>query len=707
MNSGQGGVGIPVNVGGPGTVNSGIQGGAVNVPQKVNNINNNNADTNNRPVMKPATMTNNENASSSSPKSTNITNNIHNNTIYNNNNNNTVNVINNTTNTNVNATVSKNLSPAEIQQRQKLLMQQRALQQQQAMQNFENQFFQLLMTLNKKPKRIYNFVEETDLILQKYEQYRPSFEFHIYEDKFKICAPSNSRFQQQQQADNNQTSSFDTNSKNSHINQKTNIAQHDGLILEKDNETLKEFLEYVARGRIPEAIMEVLRDSNIQFYESNLILQVYDHTNTVEVTINRPMNKDSVNNSLSNKVQGSDLSIQGQNQQTPNGQIRKFRRPRVYRTLLRPNDLTNYYDMMTYADQARFSDSIYQQFESEILTLTKRNIKLDVDLNPFEHREKIDEDEFCEPRFNEKAKTMEFVHRKESTEDGTKGKVGHIPEHEEVSQYMSKYEQLMLIMSERTSTITKSTLATSLADVSKKSNNDTTSNNNNNNSGVDNSRHSSLLGSSIPGSTPSGVKSPGLDTNSIGTNASNMTTTAALNKTKCTTKSTGEKSSNENARFSRLKFIEQWKINVEKRKQQMVLNNNNNATNGITDSLVPGTPFITKISMTVPMTPQAQLLQQQQQFQQFQQQQQQQQQQSAQTKEKKSTGKGTKRGTNNTNDKPKAKRTKKTKKDTDGTEQTPKRKRVSKKKQAAADSSNNITATSPSSQPSSNIDTPI
>ncbi|KAK5959904.1 Spt20p PWA37_002974 [Arxiozyma heterogenica] len=699
MSSGKGDVGIPVNVVGSSYVNIGIQGGAVNVPQKVPN-NNNNADTNNRPTMSPI-MINNQNTSNSSPKNSNMAKNIHTNNNNNNNTNATTNSINNTNNMDVNTVTNKSLSPAEIQQRQKLLLQQRALQQQQAMQNFENQFFQLLMTLNKKPKRIYNFVEETDLILQKYEQYRPSFELHIYEDIFKICAPSNSRFQQQQQVDSNQINSPNVNNKNNN-NQRTSTVHNDGLILEKDDQTLKEFLEYVARGRIPEAIMEVLRDSNIQFYESNLILQVYDHTNTVEVTISRPVNKDSMNNLLPNNIQGDVSNTQGQNQQALNKQIRKFRRPRVYRTLLRPNDLTNYYDMMTYADQARFSDSIYQQFESEILSLTKRNIKLDVDLNPFEHREKIDEDEFCEPKFNENTKAMEFVHKKESTEDGTKGKVGHIPEHEETPQSISNYEQLMLIMSERTSTITKSTLATSLAEVSKKQNSNITSNNNN---GLETSRNSSISLNSIPGSSSGGFKSSGLTTTANSANLTNLTTALVLSKTKSTATSSSEKSNNENTRFSRLKFIEQWKINVEKRKQQMVLSNNDNNANGLPDYLVLGTPFMTKISMTVPMTPQAQLLQQQKQFQKFQQQQQQQQQ-PIQTKEKKTTGKGIKHGASGATEKPKAKRTKKTKKDTDGAQQTPKRKRVSKKKQVAADS-NNITAASPKSQPASTIGTPI
>lgn len=47
----------------------------------------------------------------------------------------------------------------QLQQRQRLLLQQRLLEQQrkqQALQNYEAQFYQMLMTLNKRPKRLYN-----------------------------------------------------------------------------------------------------------------------------------------------------------------------------------------------------------------------------------------------------------------------------------------------------------------------------------------------------------------------------------------------------------------------------------------------------------------------------------------------------------------------------------------------------------------------
>lgn len=57
----------------------------------------------------------------------------------------------------------------QLQQRQRLLLQQRLLEQQrkqQALQNYEAQFYQMLMTLNKRPKRLYNFVEDADSILK-------------------------------------------------------------------------------------------------------------------------------------------------------------------------------------------------------------------------------------------------------------------------------------------------------------------------------------------------------------------------------------------------------------------------------------------------------------------------------------------------------------------------------------------------------------
>lgn len=449
--------------------------------------------------------------------------------------------------------------------KQRMLLQQRALQQQkhqQALQNYESQFYQLLMTLNKKPKRIYNFVEDTDQTLKKYEQYRPSFEFHIYENNYKICAPANTRLQQQQKAPE---------------------LTSDGLILNKNNAVLKDFLEYVARGKIPESITEVLRDCNIQFYEGNLILQVYDHTNTVDVVSSDQNAQSPQSGSGSSPARQQDSDIKATESQSSadtadqkKNRSTTFKRPRVYRTLLKPNDLTHYYDMMSYADHTRFSDSIYQQLESEILSLTKRNLTLDVPLNPYEHKDILEPELFAKPHYDAKTDSLKHIHRGECKKPGTKGAVGHIEEHEELPQNSSNYEQMMLIMSERTTTCTNATFAASLTK---------------NSAYTAASQSKSGLGrnsSPTSGSGKSGSRAPSTSRNQVAIAAAAAAAAAGLTV------------GNENNQFSRLKFIEQWRLNKEKRKQQTLHNN-----------IAPNS-FNNVISMAAPLTPQQQLLQQQQ-----------------------------------------------------------------------------------------------
>ena len=511
----------------------------------------------------------------------------------------------------------------DLQQRQRMMMmmqQQRALQQQQqqrqqqqqqAMQNYEAQLYQLLMTLNKRPKRIYNFVETPDAILKKYELYRPSIEFHIYEDNYRLCAPSNTR----------------------QLN-RVQQGEKEGLILDKNDETSRSLLEYVARGRIPEAIMDVLRDSNIQFYEGNLILQVYDHTNTVDIYIkgnpkgtNNSNGNGNVNGNTDSNGVRSDMKQQAEGKQNdiPKNERRgPFKRPRVYRTLLRPNSLTHYHDLMTYTDQVRFSDSIYQQLEAEILNLTKRNLDLRVQLNPYMYRDILDEQSFTVPEWDETTQRMKFCHREESQAKNTKGSVGHISEHEDLPQHTSMYERLMLILSERTSTTTNAVAAA----------------------------RASLAGEPTEESTPTTVISPtrlsvagsttNLDGSTRGNNADNLqsgggndvNTTGIVTKTgagdsnntytnsgngsgngksKNNTVNTGVSTSNgghEFKPFSRLKFIEYWwaEMGKRKRQQEMMM-----ATDGNMGAV---SPLDMKFSMTTPFLSQPQPQPQQQQQQQ-------------------------------------------------------------------------------------------
>ena len=487
------------------------------------------------------------------------------------------------------------------QQRQRMMLmqqqqqQQQQQRQQQAMQNYEAQLYQLLMTLNKRPKRIYNFVETPDAILKKYELYRPSIEFHIYEDNYRLCAPSNSRQLHKLQQ-----------------------GEKEGLTLDKNDETSRLFLEYIARGRIPEAIMDVLRDSNVQFYEGNLILQVYDHTNTVDIYIKgNPKGSSNSSNTDSNGVR-SDVKLKPQevNKQTntvPNSNIQNerrgpFKRPRVYRTLLRPNSLTHYHDLMTYTDQVRFSDNIYQQLEAEILNLTKRNLDLRVQLNPYLYRDILDEQSFTVPEWDETTQRMRFCHREESHARNTKGSVGHISEHEDLPQHTSMYERLMLILSERTSTTTDAVVA-ARATLAGESSEDSTP--------------TTVISPTKPGSTTTvdgSTRGNNTDNslsggaNDVSSNNNNSTYTNSgsgngniSGKNKNNTVNTGVSPSNnghEFKSFSRLKFIEYWRAEMGKRKRQQELM----MANGNMGSVAP---FDMKFSMTTPFLSQPQQQQQQ------------------------------------------------------------------------------------------------
>lgn len=548
-----------------------------------------------------------------------------------------------------------------LQQQQRLMYQQRLKQQQQQQLHFEQQIYQLLTTLNRKPKRLYQFKEDPDDLLKKYEQFKPSFEFHIYENNFKICAPANSRLQQ---------------------HQKTPQNSNDGLILNKNNEVLREFLEYVARGVIPEAIMEVLRDCNIQFYEGCLILQVYDHTNTVDVKQETPnpnqmpkkvptqtdLQKRNSSSSSSGpgaaanssvpatrvpvdgsssvpapvgvtpkpeNVAANSLSNNGNTNTTnastvPNStnnakkdkensgkSFTTLKRPRMYRTLLRPNDLTHYYDMLSYADHTRFPDSMYQQLESEILTLTKRNLNLDTPLNPYTHKEYVSDEEFLEPVYEEEKQKWEFPYRELCIEPFTKGAIEHIELHEELPQHSSTYEQLMLILSEKTTTTTAATLAASLLKKAEA-----------------NAARKAATNGKTSGS-------------SVGVTSNSVAAAAAV----------GTGTNTDAQQFSRLKIIEHWRVEKERRKHQSVNSN-----------IVPSA-YDTRISMGNPMTQRRAS----------------QQHTDGQSMNQTSTAVANKRTGTEPEEKPKAKRGRKaTKKAADGTAAPPKKRAMTKKKAAAA-----------------------
>ncbi|ONH69448.1 Transcription factor SPT20 [Cyberlindnera fabianii] len=223
-------------------------------------------------------------------------------------------------------------------------------------------------------KRVYNFVEEPDEILKKFEKSPPSMEFHIHENHYRF-------------------------------------GNQDGII-SKSNQMVKEFLEYVARGEIPHATVEVLRDAGITFYEGCLILKVFDHRNFIEVEGKRV--------------------------------------PRSFRALLRPTQLSLYFDMLYQSDMAlqKFSDALATGMETEILMLTNRKLDLKVPLNPYKatpYTKPVAQ----YPIIKESTGEILHNHREECTDPESKAFHPFKELHEELPQQNSEYEQFMLIMNDK------------------------------------------------------------------------------------------------------------------------------------------------------------------------------------------------------------------------------------------------------------------
>lgn len=174
---------------------------------------------------------------------------------------------------------------------------------------------------------------------------------------------------------------------------------------------MKEFLEYVAKGEIPYAIVEVLRDAGIQFYEGCLILLVYDHRKTVEIEV------------VNDKQERVKQLV-----------------PRSFRTLLRPTPLSLFYDLLSQTDAApqRFSDALGLGMEAEILTLTNRNVNLKVPLNPYKCTAWKPEHEF--PKINRDTGEIVHCHRVESTNPKSKAFHPFRELHEDSPQQSSEYE---------------------------------------------------------------------------------------------------------------------------------------------------------------------------------------------------------------------------------------------------------------------------
>ncbi|CAM9015313.1 unnamed protein product [Wickerhamomyces anomalus] len=230
-------------------------------------------------------------------------------------------------------------------------------------------------------RRVYNFAETSEEILKKYENFDPSLEFHIHENHYRFGNQVGINYQ-----------------------------------------LVKDFLEYVAREEIPHAIVEVLRDAGIRFYEGCIILKVYDHRNTIEV--------ESINETTKNK------------------ELKKV--PRSFKTLLKPTQLSLFYDLLYQTDSAlqRFSDHLGVSMEAEILSLTKRKLDLSVPSNPYHIPEPFrPQSEY--PKINKETGEIIHNHRLESTDPESKAFKPYKDLHDDLPQQNSEYEQFMLLMNDK------------------------------------------------------------------------------------------------------------------------------------------------------------------------------------------------------------------------------------------------------------------
>lgn len=247
----------------------------------------------------------------------------------------------------------------------------------------------------KLPKN-YHFASTSEEILKKYSNYPPSLTFHIY--------PTHYKFNQES--------------------------------IPLDSPMIKHFLHHVLREEIPVEMSELIKDFAIKPYDGCLILQVYDHRNMVDIGSKEKEEKEpeatASTNSTTNGATGTTNS--------------KTIKPKTYRTLLRPTQLSLYYDLLYHTDSAltRFTDQLAIQMESEIVNLTNRELDLSVPLNPY-HDDLLTPDT-VKKTWDEETQDykMVFVHRTETVKEPRK-----VHSEEMILHKSSDYEEIMFLLSNK------------------------------------------------------------------------------------------------------------------------------------------------------------------------------------------------------------------------------------------------------------------
>lgn len=223
---------------------------------------------------------------------------------------------------------------------------------------------------------------------------------------------------------------------------------------------VKSFMKHLITEEIPPELMELLRDLAIKFYDGCLIVQVYDHRTKKGVSGASngdeseqkqekeekkadEVKKESTSESdIAKSADGSkDLAKDSKTAPEPAA------KPRKYRALLRPTPQSLYYDLLYHTDSAltRFTDLFALQMESELLTLTNRNLDLSVPLNPYlQHEHLKPEHEFPKVIFDKHKKEDKILHLHR---EETPREIRKLHEEQMTLHKSSEYDELMLLLS--------------------------------------------------------------------------------------------------------------------------------------------------------------------------------------------------------------------------------------------------------------------
>lgn len=271
----------------------------------------------------------------------------------------------------------------------------------------------------RRKAKTHRFYEADQELLKKYENSPPSMDFHIHEDHYKFGNSDN--------------------------------------LIPKSDPSIKDFLRHVAKKQIPDALMEIIKDGNIQLYEGNIILRIFDHRTKAR--------KNGIKNSPSlTKSEPVSQSSDGVTpQKDDKGDLASSKKPfKEYRTILRLTQSGLYEDFCLTTDTQLFGDSFVLTFESELLTATARNVNLQPIQNPYLQDKSLwPTEQMVLPTYDEVNDKMVFPHRKDMREvvnerfrPNKKRKLidfenySYKPLHNDESQLNSKYEKFMLIMNE-------------------------------------------------------------------------------------------------------------------------------------------------------------------------------------------------------------------------------------------------------------------